>query len=474
MSKRFIWAACAAFALAGCAVGPDYKRPDTPQPQWHGALPHGGKLDGLEQWWEQLNDPLLGALIVKAEESSPSINMALARMNEARANATIGGAGQYPSLVLGAGAARSRSAFGMQVMEQSVGKVGFDASWEIDLFGKNRRTAEAAQARFGAGEAGWHDARISLAAEVADVYVELRQCEAALSIAERNRQSRAAVREVTRIKEGAGLASPMDAARALAGEAESDSAYIAKQGECARAVNRLTALTGIEQNSLKARLAARQGQIPLANFVDVSSVAAQVLSQRPDVAMAEANLAAASADIGVSKAALYPSLTLVGSVASNVIYLGGQSTQVPTWSFGPSLSLPLFTGGRGQAGVKAAQARYDYALANYQKTVREAVRNVEDALVRLNVANARAHDGDKMQEKYRQLFQATEARFNAGLGNRVSLEEARRNWLQAQDAAVAMDRETVSAWIALYKALGGGWERAARPGKLADNSNSQK
>ncbi len=474
MSKRFIWVAFAAFALTGCAVGPDYQRPAMPQAQWHGALPHGGKLGGLEQWWEQLNDPLLSELIVNAEKSSPSIDMALARMNEARANATIGGAGLYPSLVLGAGASTSRSAFGMQVMEQSAGKVGFDASWEIDLFGKNRRTAEAAQARFGAGEAGWHDARISLAAEVADVYVELRQCEAALVIAESNKQSRAEVQGVTRIKEEAGLASPMDAARALAGEAEGDSAYIAKQGECARVINRLTALTGIEQNDLKSRLAARYGQIPIANFVDVSSVAAQVLSQRPDVAIAEANLAAASADIGVSKAALYPSITLVGSVASNVIYMGGQSTQVPTWSFGPSLSLPLFTGGRGQAGVKAAQARYDYALANYRKTVREAVRNVEDALVRLNVANARAHDGDKMQEKYRQLFHATKARFNAGLGNRVSLEDARRNWLQTQDAAVALDRETVSAWIALYKALGGGWERTARSGTLADNSNSQK
>lgn len=474
MSKRFIWAAVAVFALAGCAVGPDFKRPEPPPAQWHAAMPHGGKLESLDKWWQQLNDPLLSELIVAAQKNNPSVDMALARMNETRANATIGGAGQYPTLVLGAGSNRSRSAFGQQVIEQSVNKVGFDASWEIDLFGKNRRTAEAAQARFGAGEAGWHDARISLAAEVADVYVELRQCEAALSIAERNRQSRAEVQEITRIKEGAGLASAMDAARAQASEAEGDSAYIAKQGECARVINRLAALSGIEHSSLKSRLAARQGQIPIANFVDVGSVAAQVLSQRPDVAIAEFNLAAASADIGASKAALYPSLTLVGSVASNVVYMNGQSAHVPTWSFGPSLSLPLFSGGRGQAGVKAAQARYDYALANYQKTVREAVRNVEDALVRLNVANARAHDSDRMQEKYRQLFQATEARFNAGLGNRIALEEARRGWLQAQDAAAALDRETVSAWIALYKALGGGWDMTARSDKLADNSNSQK
>ena len=473
MNQRSIWGALTALALAGCAVGPDFKHPDTPQVQWHAALPHGGKLASLDKWWQQLNDPLLSELIIEAEKSSPTIDMALARMSEARANATIGGAGKYPTLALGAGSSRSRAAFGEQVFVQSVNKVGFDASWEIDLFGKNRRTAESAQARFGAGEAGWHDARISLAAEVADVYAELRQCEAALSIAERNRQSRVAVQEATRIKESAGLASPMDAARAQAGEAEGDSAYSAKQGECARVLNRLTALTGIEQDTLKAHFAARHGQIPVANVVDISSVAARVLSQRPDVAIAELNLAAASADIGASEAALYPSLTLAGSVAANVVYINGQSAQVPTWSFGPSLLLPLFNGGRGQAGVKAAQARYDYALANYQKTVREAVRDVEDALVRLNVANARAHNGDKMQEKYQQLYQATEASFNAGLSNSIALEDARRGWLQAQDSAAALDRETVSAWIALYKALGGGWDQTARSGELADNSNSK-
>jgi outer membrane protein, multidrug efflux system len=196
-----------------------------------------------------------------------------------------------------------------------------------------------------------------------------------------------------------------------------------------------------------------------------------VLRQRPDVATAEWNLAAASADIGVSKAALYPSLTLMGSVANNLVYMNGQSALVPTWSFGPSISLPLFAGGRGRAGVKAAQARYEYALASYQKTVRDAVRDVEDALVRLNVANARAHEADKTQKNFQQLYLATEARYQAGLSNRIALEDAKRNWLQTKDAATALDRETVSAWIALYKALGGGWDQQTASDSLADNSN---
>jgi multidrug efflux system outer membrane protein len=460
MKRHFFWAVVTAIVLAGCTVGPDFKRPDTPQVEWHTTLPHGGKLESLDKWWQQLNDPLLSELIVDTEKNNPSIDMALAKMNEARANAVINGANLYPSLNASLGSTTSRSAMGPYLFQQTVNSAGFDARWEIDLFGKNKRTAEAAQARYGAGEIGWHDARVSLAAEVADVYVQLRQCEAALSYAQSSKQSYAAAWGVMRIKESAGLATPIEAARAQANEADGDSNYIAKEGDCARTLNRLTALTGIEQNALKARLAARQGQIPIPNAVDVSSVAAQALRQRPDVATAEWNLAAASADIGASKAALYPSLTLTGSVANNLIYMSGQNAVVPTWSFGPSLSLPLFSGGRGRAGVKAAQARYDYELASYQKTVREAVHDVEDALVRLNVANARAYESDKTQKKFEQLYQATEARYKVGLSNRIALEEARRSWLQAQDSAALLDRETVSAWIALYKALGGGWEPA--------------
>lgn len=460
-------------AIAGCAVGPDYQHHDAEQPQWHSAVPHGGKVEDLNKWWEQLNDPLLSKLILDTEQGNPTLDMALAKLNEARAIETASTGVYYPTLSLGASSTRSRMAFGQQVILQTNNKVGFDASWELDLFGKNRRTAQAAQARFTASEVSWHDARISLAAEVADVYVELRQCEAGLATAEQNKHSRATVRELTDLKAGAGLASPMDAARAQVSEAEGDSAYSAKQGECARVLNRLTALTGIDRDTLTTRLADKSGQIPVPNETDVSSVAAHALSQRPDVAIAEMNLAAASADIGASKAAMYPSLTLLGSIASNHISQGGQSVVVPTWSFGPSLSIPLFSGGRASANVDASEARYDYAQASYKKTVREAVRNVEDSLVRLNVANDRAKSAHQAQDRYQQLFNATQARYDTGLSNRMALEDARRIWLQSQDNAAAMERERVSSWIALYKALGGGWERVARTDKLAENDSKQ-
>jgi NodT family efflux transporter outer membrane factor (OMF) lipoprotein len=470
MSRRKFGLAAGVLLLAGCAVGPDFKSPEIAPTEWHSAIPHGGKVENLAHWWEQLNDVLLNELIVETEQHNPTLDMALAKMNEARANLEVTGGAFYPTLGFTAGSTRSRMAFGQQVILQTNHKAGFDASWELDLFGKNRRTAEAAQARFGVSEVSWHDARISLAAELADVYVELRQCEANLATAEQSQQSRHVVRELTDSKAAAGLATPLDLARAQAAEADADSAYRAKQGDCVRGVNRLSALSGIEPSVLQTRLAAQTARIPVPNEVDVASVAAQAVRQRPDVAIAEFNLAAASADIGASKAAIYPSLNLLGAVATNHIYMGGQNTVVPTWSFGPSLSIPIYSGGRAQASLAAVQARYDFAQANYQKTVREAVRNVEDSLVRLNVANDRARSAQQAQQNYQQLLQATESRYDAGLSNRIALEEARRSSLQAQDAAATMAREQVSAWIALYKALGGGWERATQRDTSAENN----
>ena len=132
MNPRYSLIVVAALAFAGCTVGTDFKRPDTPPVQWHTPLPHGGKMESLDKWWQQLNDPLLSELIVDTEKNSPTLDMALAKMNEARANATISGADLYPSLSLTAGSTTSRNAFGTYVFQQTVNNAGFDASWEID------------------------------------------------------------------------------------------------------------------------------------------------------------------------------------------------------------------------------------------------------------------------------------------------------------------------------------------------------
>ena len=457
--NKLVWLA---ILLTGCALGPDFVRPESAAQQWRAPLPHGGKVENLAQWWAQFNDPVLNQLISDAEQSSPSLDMAWAKVQEARANAEGNRGAFLPALGATVASTQSQSVFGQQVIRQNVTRMGFDAGWELDLWGKNRRAAESTTASLGASGAQWHAARISLAAEVADGYVELRQCEATADIYQQISQSRSHSWAMVQQKQGAGLANEVDVARNFASQLDSDAAYAAKQGDCARSLNKLTALTGIAPVVLQSRLSAQHGKLPVPTSLDITQVAANALSQRPDVSVAEFNLATASAEIGAAKASLFPSLSLLGSIGSNRVQMGNANLQATTWSFGPSLSIPLFDGGRRKAVMEGAKARFDYADANYRRTVREAVREIEDALIRLEVANTRLSAAHKSHAQLLSIYQITTARQVAGMSNHLELEDAYRAKLQADEVVTALSRETVSAWIAVYKALGGGWDGEPR------------
>lgn len=445
--------------LAACTVGPDFVRPQLPEAEWHAPLPHGGKVENLARWWERLDDPLLTQLIREAEKNSPTLDMALAKVEEARAGVDLSRAPSFPQGGITGDAVRSKAMFGSQVLMQTSVRTGFDAAWELDLFGGNRRSQESARARFGAADRNWHDARISLAAEVADDYVELRTCEGSLALLEKNRASRTATRELLELKQSSGFISAAESARSQAAQAESASALEAKKGECAHGVNRLVAVTGMARQELLQTLAARTAHIPDVRETALDNIAANALRQRPDVAAAEFNLASASADIGVARAESYPTLTLMGAVGVNHVTNRGVTTKASTWSFSPSVYIPaLFEGGKRAADRDAAQARYSYAYAGYQQAVRGAVREIEDALVRLDVANQRLAQSRDALGRYRIVQQASDARRQVGMASQLEQEEAARTVLQGQDAVLQNQRESVSAWIALYKALGGGWQ----------------
>ena len=194
---------------------------------------------------------------------------------------------------------------------------------------------------------------------------------------------------------------------------------------------------------------------------------AQALSQRPDLASAQRDIAAASADVGNAQAQRYPRIGLNGSVGQQSYRTSAGSDDFSTWSIGPlSVSLPLFDGGRRAAGVLSAQARYDEAVFLYQARVRQAVREVEQALVNLQSTAARGDDATQAYQGYRASLTATEARHSSGLASLVELEEARRSALASADALVILQRERVQAWVALYRASGGGWN----PGRMANPS----
>lgn len=463
--------------LAGCAVGPDYKTPQlsgTEAPAgWHATLPHHGSRMALARWWEQFHDPVLTQLVEQADATSPTIAQAVGRVREARATVSSSQAGLFPQLK-GSGSATRQGGFGgsqlgagglgASTLNPTLGlgtittlAAQADASWEIDLFGGKRRSLEGADARLTASETDWHDARVSLAAEVANTYLQQRQCEALVNIDATTLASRQETLQLTERKFRAGFIAPADYAQAQATVADAANVLEGQRAQCAQGIDKLVTLTGLDHDTLNGLLAKANAQIPAPPDAGVPDVPAQVLSQRPDVASAERAVAGASADIGVAVASRLPSLTLAGSIGINSYRLGGQSLTSKSWSFGPAVSLPIFDGGAGAARVETARARYDQALAGYRAKVRQAVQEVEDALVRLDAADRRVDAASTADAQYAKVLDAASARYRLGAGSLLQLEDVRRTALQASQSLAAVRLERAQAWVALYKAAGGGW-----------------
>ncbi|MFG6457602.1 efflux transporter outer membrane subunit [Roseateles sp. BYS96W] len=447
--------ACAALmlALAGCAVGPTYRAPATTGTMtWHAPVPHDGQAGALQDWWAQFNDAALTRFIAWAEADSPTLTQAWASIEKARATLTTARAGSLPVLTATAGATRSG---GTAATSATTRSAGLDASWELDLFGRARRNTEAASARVEAREADWHDARVSLAAEVADTYVQVRACGLLADAYERELVSVTRTEATTATMVAAGFTAPSDGALAQASLASSRSAAINQRAQCALLLKSLVYLTGHDEPELLATMADGSTAVPRPAGLAVDSVPAQVLRQRPDLASLERELAASSAEIGAAQADLYPSLSLSGAITRSL------SQSLTTWSFGPALSMSLFNGGARRAAVDNANASYTSALAGYQLGVRSAVREVEQALVNLDSTALRATEAHRAAEAYRRYLDATEANWRAGTASLLSLEEARRSALSAEIDDLTLTQSQVSDWIALYKALGGGWTPGA-------------
>jgi NodT family efflux transporter outer membrane factor (OMF) lipoprotein len=332
---------------------------------------------------------------------------------------------------------------------------GLDSSWEIDLFGKNRRSAESASALAQAREADWHDARVSLAAEVAGTYIDYRACRQKEKYYLDQADSQAKTSYLTQISATAGFTAPADARLVEASAASTRSTALAQKTECEVLVKSLVALTGMDEPSVRRQLGQGTMSLPQPESLAVSSVPADLVRQRPDIVSAERALASTSAQIGVAEAGRYPSLSLSGSISLSAS--SALSTTAP-WSFGPTLSLPLFTGGRTEAGIRSARADYDSALADYKQVVRTAVKEVEQSLVRLDSMAQREQEAGKSAEGYRAYLVATEQNWRVGGASVLDLETARRSTISADTSLLELQQSRLHYWIALYKAMGGGWQ----------------
>lgn len=456
-------AAGALLLLAGCAAPrpPSTVAADAP-PRWYAPLPHGGTFADLRQWWQQFDDPLLVDLVEAAEAASPNVAAAGARIGEARASRVAARAAMLPSVDASAAASRGNAQTGIPL--STIVQATAQTAWEIDLFGGLGARLDAAGARLAGAEAGWHDARVAVAAETATTYVDLRTCEQQLAVNRDDAGSRAETARLTGISADAGFTAPAVAAQARASAAEGAVRVTLQQAQCDLLVKALVALTAMAEPELRQRLTAQRSDLAGVALPAIPSVPATLLAQRPDIYQAERNVEAASADVGAAHADRFPRLSLSGQINGGWIRVNGQTTNVQTWAIGPlALSLPVFDAGRLAAAEDAAAARYSEAASFYAARVRQAVREVEEALVNLESAVAREEDTRTAVAGYRASYRAAEARFSSGLGSLFEMEDQRRLALGAELALVNVQRDRYAAWIALYRALGGGWERPEPP-----------
>jgi len=473
--------------LAACGVTRPPAAVDAPVPaQWQAplpadALPHDGSLPALADWWQHAGDPLLAELIEAAEIANPTVASASARITEARASRVQAGAALAPTLDGSLSASRSNSPtsgvglggeFGstgatagtgssaLSIPAITVLQAGLQSSWEIDLFGGLRASRDAAAARLDASTAKWHDARVSVAAETANAYFGERACARQLAVAESDTRSRQETARLTDLSAQAGFTAPADAALARASAADASGRLTQQRAQCQVLRKGLVAMTGLDAAELARKLDARPIDLALPAMHPIDSVPAHTLAQRPDVYAAELAVAAASAEAGAAQAQRYPRLSLTGSIGRLQMRASGLRETLDSWSIGPvSLTVPIFDGGTRAANAEAAKARYDEAVSQYRASVRNAVKEVETALVNLHSTDARSTDADSAVRNYQASFDAAQARYGSGMASLFELEDARRTLFAAQTARVGLQRERAEAWVALYRALGGGWTR---------------
>ncbi len=451
----------AALLLAGCAVGPTHVVPNAASAanatQWYAGGAGATSSVPASDFWQRWNDSSLSALIDHAMKNATTIEVAQARIAQARAGATIARGGSLPSANATSSLTRGDQGQGAA----SIFSGAVQAAWELDLFGANRRGREAADARLEARESDLADARVSLAADIATVYANLRVNEALLGGFDRDAKSRAETERLTQLKTQAGFEAPANAALASAAASEAKTRVASQRAEIELAVKSLVALTAMSEPEVRAALQPRTAQLNVPPQLALPSVPGEMLARRADLASLERELAATVADIGAAEADRYPRITLTGSIGYSATRAFGNTLDGATWGFGPSISIPLFDAGHRKANVELAKARYAELNANYRAAAMRAVREVEEALTRIDSVNKREADTKASLANYESFAKAAEARLSAGVGSVLELEDARRAVLGAQVNVLSLERERMTAWIALYRAVGGGWSARA-------------
>ena len=458
---------CSMLLIVGCAVGPNYRPPKVSVPESWGESQKNAAFnhaDPIVQWWKTFNDPVLDSLITHAVESNLDLRVAEARIREARFQSGVVSSELWPSVETSASYSRSRRSQGISIippkarLKRNLYQAGFDASWEIDLFGGKRRAIEAARADIDAAVENRRDVLVTLLAEVARNYIEVRGLQRRLEIVRNNVRVQQETIDITRARFEAGVSSELDAVQAEALLATTQSQIPTLESSTKQTIHRIGILLGQKPDALQAELT-KGAPIPSAPAMVPVGLPSGLLRRRPDVRRAEWELAAATARIGVATADFFPKFSLTGDFGLQTEDLNVFSlTNSRYWSFGPTIRWPIFQAGRIRANVKVQNARQEQLLVNYEKAVLTALEDVENALVTFAGEQVRHKNLTAAVNANRRAVELAGELFTRGLANFLSVLDAERSLYESEDN-LAQSEHTVSLnLVSLYKALGGGWE----------------
>jgi len=479
LARQGLCLSLAALTVSGCwAVGPDYRRPDLDAPVTWSQDPTPGRASGVFEdvaWWKAFGDPILDELITRGLSGNLDIAQARARVRQARADVRTARAGLFPAIDLtgtstssgggslpdgtsGGSSGASSGGTTSGTTTSTVYTAGFDATWELDFFGGQRRSVESTKATLQADIEAVNDARLTLIGDVATNYVALRAYQEQLAIARKTLETQRQNADVTRERFRLGLINQVDVAQAE-GQAASTAADLpVLESDIKSSIHRLGILVGLPPETLYDLLATPRNLPELPDKLLATGLPAELLWRRPDLRASERKLAAASAAIGVATADLYPKFDLTAGLGLQGITpakVAGFSTWY--WSVIPGLSWPVFDAGKAKAAVEKKKALYDEALAAYKATFHTALEDVENALAGYFAQRAREHRLVASVAAYQEALALDNERYAKGLTTFLTVLTDQASLYSVQTDLTKCRANVRTNLVSLYKALGGGW-----------------